>query len=152
MMRIYCRDDLQQYASGHEHLNSEEARRLACAVAKLPELMMPQEFIPRASGFRWSAKRPFHVALDDVYVRGHWHWMEAMCSANEIEMRPTGEKLERDGMLWLVYEFANKLDAIMFWLEFNGRWLFQHDFIYPEKSEKLPKMKRIKTSPMKADR
>lgn len=53
--RIYCCDDLQKYTHGHTHLNSEEARRIASAVAMIPELMMPAEFAPRGQGVRCGA-------------------------------------------------------------------------------------------------
>lgn len=33
LLRIYCRDDLQKYTVGQQHLNSEEACRIASAVA-----------------------------------------------------------------------------------------------------------------------
>jgi ribosome biogenesis SPOUT family RNA methylase Rps3 len=33
-------DDLQQYASGDQHMTTDEARRIALAIARIPELMM----------------------------------------------------------------------------------------------------------------
>jgi hypothetical protein len=33
-------DDLQQYASGDQHMTTDEARRIALAIAQIPELMM----------------------------------------------------------------------------------------------------------------
>jgi hypothetical protein len=34
------RDDLQQYASGDQHMTTDEARRIALAIARSPELTM----------------------------------------------------------------------------------------------------------------
>lgn len=143
LLRIYCRDDLQKYTHGHTHLNSEEARRIACAIAMIPELMMPAEFAPRGQGVRWNPHRPFHVAVEDMFVRAKWSWMEAMCRFNEVPMRPTGEKIEREG-LWRVYEFEHKRDAIMFWNAFSGRWLLGNEFFYPQRKGNLPTMKQVK--------
>jgi hypothetical protein len=36
---IYARDDLVKHTDGGSHLSTDEARRIASAVAKLPELM-----------------------------------------------------------------------------------------------------------------
>lgn len=33
-------DDLQPYASGDRHMTTDEARRIALAIARIPELMM----------------------------------------------------------------------------------------------------------------
>lgn len=33
-------DDLQQYASGDQHMTTDETRRIALAIARIPELMM----------------------------------------------------------------------------------------------------------------
>lgn len=144
ILRIYCRDDLQQYTTGHNHLNSEEARRLACAIAQLPELMMPAEFAPRGEGVRWRRERPFHVAIQDIFARAKWGWMEAMCRLNKVPMDRTGEKMEREGQLWLVFEFERLSDAIMFWDAFGGRWLLGYEFHYPKRTGNLPKMKPVK--------
>jgi hypothetical protein len=38
---VYCRDDLQKWSFGHNHLTSDETRRIAAAIARLPELLMP---------------------------------------------------------------------------------------------------------------
>jgi hypothetical protein len=37
---VYCRDDLQNWSFGHGHLTSGEARRIANAIARLPEFLM----------------------------------------------------------------------------------------------------------------
>jgi hypothetical protein len=37
---VHCRDDLQKWSFGHRHLTSDEARRIANAIARLPELLM----------------------------------------------------------------------------------------------------------------
>jgi hypothetical protein len=112
---------------------SDEARRIANAIARLPELLMQR------SGF-------YHVALEDSYVRAHWGEISALCKLNGIPFNATGEKI-RDGSLWCVYEFTWQMDAIMFWDRFEGRWLRGSEFHYPERPKDLPTMKPLKNWP-----
>jgi hypothetical protein len=37
---VHCRDDLQKWSFGHSNLSSEEARKIAKAIACIPEFMM----------------------------------------------------------------------------------------------------------------
>jgi len=37
---VHCRDDLQKWSFGHSKLSSEEARRIAKAITRIPEFMM----------------------------------------------------------------------------------------------------------------
>jgi hypothetical protein len=68
---VHCRDDLQKWSFGHSHLTSDEARRIASAIARLPDLLMQRRgFHPRGGGHdRWKPSRPYHVALEDGYSR-----------------------------------------------------------------------------------
>src|SRR3954453_3171492 len=67
------RDDAQRYSFGVSNLSSDEARRIGKAIARIPEFMMPhQGFYARGGGLRWRADRPYHVALEDRYIREHW--------------------------------------------------------------------------------
>jgi hypothetical protein len=52
---VHCRDDLQKWSFGHSHLTSDEARRIANAIARLPELLMQRRgFHARGGGHdRW---------------------------------------------------------------------------------------------------
>ena len=77
-----------------------------------------------------------------MYVREHWVRIDALCKLNRIPFDATGEKIQRSGC-WSVYEFAVQLDAIMFWDEFKGRWLVGDEFIYPDRPDSLPQMKRL---------
>ncbi len=140
---IYCRDHLHetQFGTYWLHLTSDEARRIANAVARLPELLLKRRsFEARGKGdWRWKASRPYHVALEDLYVRGHWDEIDTLCRFNRIPFDPTGEKIQ-EGSIWCVYEFEVQLDAIMFWDQFGGRWLRGAEFLYPERPDDLPKM------------
>jgi hypothetical protein len=63
--------------------------------------------------YRWKRSRPYHVALEDGYIRAHWGFMNRVCRMNSIPFDGTGEHIQRDGT-WCVYEFAIQLDAIQF--------------------------------------
>jgi hypothetical protein len=144
---VHCRDDLQKWPFGHSHLTSDEARRIAAAIARLPELLMQRRgFYPRGSGDRLKPSRPYHVALEDSYVRAHWDEINALCKLNSIPFNATGDKI-RDGGLWCVYEFTWQMDAILFWDRFEGRWLRGTEFHYPERPKDLPSMMPLKNWP-----
>jgi hypothetical protein len=144
---VPCRDDLQKWSFGHSHLTSDEARRIAAAIARLPELLMQRRgFHARGGGDRWKPSRPYHVALEDGYVRAHWDEISALCKLNSIPFNATGEKI-RDGGLWCVYEFTWQMDAIMFWDRFEGRWLRGSEFHYPERPKDLPTMEPLQNWP-----
>lgn len=139
---IHCRDDLQRWSFGHQHLTSDEARRIALAIARLPEFLMQRRgFYPRGTGsYRWSSERPYHVAIEDSYMRAHWSEITAICRLNSIPFKATGEQIQ-DGSVWRVYEFASQLDAILFWNRFQGRWLRGSEFHFPEQPSSLPELK-----------
>lgn len=142
---IYCRDDLQKWSYGHGHLTSDEAWRIAKAITRIPEFMMQRRgFYPRGGGHpRWRAARPYHVALEDSYIRSNWDLINAMCKLNGIPFDTTGERIEWGGT-WCVYEFAWQLDAMMFWDQFEGRWLQGTEFAFPERPKDMPAMKQFK--------
>jgi hypothetical protein len=67
---LFCRDDSQRFSVGASKLTSEEARRIGKAISRIPEFMMPRRgFYPRGGGQRFRADRPYHVALEDSYIR-----------------------------------------------------------------------------------
>jgi hypothetical protein len=39
------------------------------------------------------AKSPYHVALEDSYVRAHLDEIDALCKLNSIPFNATGEKI-----------------------------------------------------------
>lgn len=103
--------------------------------------MQRRGFNARGGGdWRWKASHPFHVALDDLYVRSRWDRITTLCKFNNIPFDPTGERIQRGG-IWCVYEFAAQLDAMMFWDQFGGLWLRGSEFFYPDRPADLPKMK-----------
>jgi len=68
---VYFRDDLKKWSFGHNHLTSDEAGRIAKAIARLPQFLMQRRgFYQRGGGDpRWKPSRPYHVALEDGYIR-----------------------------------------------------------------------------------
>jgi len=145
---VYCRDDLQRFSFDSGKLTSDEARRIANAIARLPEFMMQRRgFHSRGGGHhKWKASRPYHVALEDTYLRSHWSGIDALCKLNSIPFNATGEIIEKDGS-WRVYEFTWQMDAILFWDRFEGRWLRGTEFHYPERPKDLPQMESLKNWP-----
>src|ERR1700761_6358395 len=66
--------DLQKWSFGHSKLTSDEARRIAGAIARIPEFMLGRRgfFVRGPGSYRWSMARPFHVAFKDSYIRTNW--------------------------------------------------------------------------------
>ncbi|MDB5608558.1 MAG: hypothetical protein JWP25_5458 [Bradyrhizobium sp.] len=66
-------DRAQQWTFASKHLTSDEARRIANAIARLPEFLMQRSgFYSRDGGHdRWKPSRPYHVALEDSYCEAH---------------------------------------------------------------------------------
>jgi hypothetical protein len=120
LAHIYCRKD-SQWGEYAKHLTSDEARRIAKAIARIPEFIIPAPgFYSRQGGDkRWKPTRPYHVALRDRYVREQWDRIKAICAYNGVPFDSTGERINRDGH-WCVYEFTRQVDAIMFWDKFQG--------------------------------
>jgi hypothetical protein len=140
-------DGLGRWTFASQHLTEDEARRIAHAIARLPEFLMQRHgFYPRGGGDRWKPGRPYHVALEDSYIRAHWGEIDALCKLNSIPFNATGEKIHNGGV-WCVYEFTWQLDAIQFWDRFEGRWLHKSEFHYPERPKDLPPMKPLKNWP-----
>ena len=105
-----------------------------------------QGFHQRGGGLRWRADRPYHVALEDSYIRAHWDEIDALCKLNSLPFNSTGETIQCDGV-WKVYEFTWQMDAILFWDRFDGRWLRGSEFHYPERPANLPSLKPLKNWP-----
>ena len=142
-----CRDDAQRYSFGVSKLSSDEARRIGKAIARIPEFMMQRQgFYPRGGGPRWRADRPYHVALEDRYIREHWDEIDALCRLNSLPFNSTGEMIQGDGV-WRVYEFTWQMDAILFWDRFKGRWLRGTEFHFPERPTNLPSLKPLQNWP-----
>ncbi|MGZ5871794.1 MAG: hypothetical protein ACXWKP_06735 [Bradyrhizobium sp.] len=128
-------------------LTSEEARRIGKAISRIPEFLIPlQGFYPRGGGGRWRPDRPYHVALEDMYIREHWDEIYRLYQVNSQPFNSTGETIQNDGV-WKVYEFTWQMDAILFWDRFKGRWLRGTEFHYPERRVKLPSLKPLQNWP-----
>jgi hypothetical protein len=71
---LFCRDDSQRYSVGASKLTSEEARpdRQGHQPHSRIHDAAPRGFYPRGGGPRWPADRPYHVALEDTYIRARW--------------------------------------------------------------------------------
>ena len=144
---VAFRPELNRWRFSSGHLAEDEAVKIAKAITRLPEFLMQRRgFYPRGGGQRWKASRPYHVAIEDAYLRTHWSLIDAMCKQNGIPISATGEVIEGGGH-WRVHEFAWQLDAMQFWDAFEGRWLRGDEFHYPERTADFPKMKPIEGWP-----
>ena len=93
---IYCRDVTQRYGVGAGKLSSDEARRIGKAIARIPEFMMQRQgFYSRGGGPRWRVDRPYHVALEDRYIREHWDEIDALCQQPAIQCDGRGHPERR---------------------------------------------------------
>jgi hypothetical protein len=140
---VYTGDPQQVYGFGYGKLTADEGRRIANAIARLPEFLLPRQgFYGQGRGHRWKPDRPYHVAIEDSYMRARWSEIDALCRLNSIPLNLTGEKI-REGGLWHVCEFTWQMDAILFWDRFEGRWLRGSEFHYPERPKNLPSLKPL---------
>src|SRR5215470_8381464 len=98
---VHCRDDLQKWSFGHAKLSSDEARRIAKAISRIPEFMMQRRgFYTRGPGnYRWKASRCFHVAFEDSYIRANWDGIKCALQVQRHSIQCDG--LE-DPQRWLV--------------------------------------------------
>jgi hypothetical protein len=144
---VHCRDDLKKYSFGEPHLTSDEARRIAVAIARIPEFLNTfPGFVPRrveTRGRYWEASHPYHVALEDAHLQENYDDIVACCYYNGVPFDPTGEILQRIGLRWRTYQFARQFDAIRFWDKFDGRWMHGNDFHFPERPKDLPRMQPL---------
>lgn len=146
---VYCRDDLQHWSFGQGHLTSDEARRIAGTIARIPELLNKNPaFTERGPVVQhrrhWRPTHPYHVALEDFFARERYDDINECCRFNDVPFDATGEVFERDGKRWCTYHFIRQFDAIRFWDKFGGRWMLGDEFIYPERPKHLIVMKSLK--------
>ena len=146
---VYSRDDLHasQWGYYQAHLTSDEARRIAKAIARLPEFLKAEPAFPVRGVTRigrWRSSHPYHVALQNAYVQENYDEIAACCRFNKVPFDPTGEKMDRGLVRWLVYEFAFQFDAIRFWDKFNGKWIVGEDFIEPTPPTEFKPMQSLK--------
>ncbi|MBY0381268.1 MAG: hypothetical protein K2W78_05060 [Xanthobacteraceae bacterium] len=116
---VYCRDDLHEnrWDDYQKHLTSDEARRIAKGIVRLPELLKQESafelrYVSTSNNQYWSASHPYHVALYDPYIRENYDMITACCAMNKIPYEPTGERISHGGT-WRSYRFAKQLDAIL---------------------------------------
>jgi hypothetical protein len=149
---VLHREDLHnrgyQYASAS--MTRDEARRIAKAVARLPEFLKKEPaFVARKTkrhGQYWQSSHPYHVALNEAYVNENYDAIVECCALNNVPFDPTGEILDRIGVRWLTYQFIYQYDAIRFWDKFQGRWMLGADFIFPERPAGLIPMRSLRTT------
>jgi hypothetical protein len=144
---VYCRDDQNTYSFGEPHLSPDEARRIAVAIARIPEFLKTSPaFQPRRAETRgkyWKASHPYHVVLHDAYLQENYDDIVACCYYNGVPFDPTGEIFERVGRRWRTFQFSRQFDAIRFWDNFDGRWMLGGDFHFPERPKDLPWMQPL---------
>lgn len=134
---VYFRDDLhaQRYSFAHQHLTGDEARRIAKAIARLPEFLKAEPEFParrvKRVGRYWRSTHPYHVALQDCYVQENYDEIVECCRFNKVPFDATGERLTLGFVQWITYEFAYQFDAVRFWHKFDGRWMLGDDFLVP---------------------
>jgi hypothetical protein len=63
---------------------------------------------------------------------------------NGIPFDPT--KIQREG-LWCVHQFAQQLDAMMFWDRFKGRWMRGEEFFFPERPANMKRRESFGMKP-----
>jgi len=75
----------QRYSFGVSKLSSDEARRIGKAIARISPKFpdATARFYARGGGPRWRADRPYHVALEDRYIREHWDEIDALCKLKQ---------------------------------------------------------------------
>lgn len=129
LAHIYCRDDLHSARWGNylENLTSDEARRIAKAIARIPEFLHAETALPefmRSENPHWSKSHPYHVALAETYVQENYDLIAECCAYNNVPFERTGGVIECDGLRWCIYKFARQIDAIRFWDKFGGKWMY----------------------------
>ena len=133
---VYCRDDLHKagWSFAHGRLTSDETRRIVAGIARLPELLgFRIGFYPHSSGTMWRVARPYHVALEDSYVRRHWDEIDLTCRLMEF---PRGDRRAHPAQRPAVRLQVRSSAA-------RDHVLHYDDFVFPERRD-IPRMKRIK--------
>lgn len=146
---VYCRDHLHRYQFDDywTHLTSDEARRIAKGIARLPEFMKAEPAFPVRGVTRigrWRSSHPYHVALQEAYVQENYDEIVACCRYNRVPFDSTGEKIQRGFVRWGVYEFVYQFDAIRFWDKFSGKWIVGDELIEVEAPRDLKRMQSLK--------
>jgi hypothetical protein len=144
-MHLYCRDDLHKagWSFAHGRLTSDEARRIAAGIASAGA--------PQASRRLLSARRRPQVEGGKALPCGARGLLHPQALGRDRPDLPLEEfRWARPASAFIgtacgcVHEFADQLQAMMFWNEFAGRWLRYGDFVLPERRDDIPRMKRIK--------
>ncbi|MGM4965763.1 hypothetical protein AB7714_19865 [Tardiphaga sp. 1201_B9_N1_1] len=130
------------------HLTSDEARRIAAAIARIPTFLNHElHFLERRTSegpkSHWRRSHPYHVALQDAYVQENYDEIVECCQFNRVPFDATGEVIDRGGVRWRTYCFAWQFDAIRFWDKFNGSWMHGNQFIYPPRPANFIAMKSV---------
>ncbi|SNT49700.1 hypothetical protein SAMN05216374_4231 [Tardiphaga sp. OK246] len=150
LANVYSRDDLikMKWDNYTSNLSSDEARRIALAISRIPTFMnheprFPERRNAEGPSTHWRRSHPYHVALQDAYVQENYDDIVECCQFNRVPLDATGEILDRGGVRWRTYCFARQFDAIRFWDKFNGSWMLGMQFVYPARPENFPAMKSV---------
>ena len=150
LANVYSRDDLvdMKWDNYTSYLTSDEARRIALAIARIPTFLnhepgFPERRTAEGPSTHWRCSHPYHVALQDAYVQENYDDIVECCQLNQVPFDATGEVLDRGGVRWRTYYFKRQFDAIRFWDKFNGQWMFGMRFISPSLPANFPTMKSV---------
>jgi hypothetical protein len=144
---LFCRDGSSRYSFGARTLTADEARRIGQAIARIPELLMPRKgFHPRGGGPGWRTDRPYHVAIEDNFLRENWFEIDALCKLNACRSTPPA-RLSATTAPGASTNSPGRWTRSCSGTAFKGRWLRGSEFHYPERPADLPELKPLTNWP-----
>ncbi|TYL86098.1 hypothetical protein [Bradyrhizobium cytisi] len=100
----------------------------------------------------FSARSGKRAAAPLPHPKGaRWDEIYALCRPSGLAFNATGQDIKDDGV-WKVFEFTWQMDAILLWARFEGRWLRDREFHYPERPKNPPALKPLESWPESSPR